>query len=234
MKPWKTVDEAKARGAKFTLKQREDEFLLLVDGKVLMSSREHGSEESMIAAAHEGIRRRASPEVMIGGLGCGFTLRAALDAIPKSGKVTVVELVPEIVKWNQGPLAALAGNPLADKRVTVEIADVGTFAKKQQDRFDAILLDVDNGPFGIGPEGNQGLYGDSGIGKFVRAIRPGGSLVVWSAGPDERYLMRLQDAGLKAEMKMVPGKGQRGQHVLFVGMRGRGPARAPAAPRPRR
>lgn len=212
MKPWLTIAEAKMGPSTLSLRQRGDEFMVLVDGRSLMGSRQHGSEEALAQTGCERLPS-ISPTVLVGGLGFGFTLRAALDALPPHAEVVVAELSPAMVEWNQGVLADLAGRPLEDPRVVLEIADVSKVVKTKAERFDVILLDVDNGPFAISQPNNADLYDLVGLSYLYRALKPKGRLVVWSAGADKRYEQRLSDAGFAVR---VVGTGK-GRHVLFVG-----------------
>lgn len=210
MLPWKTVAEAEAASSTFVLKQRGEEFMVTANGKVLMGSRAHGSEIGMAA---EGVKRlrTSNPKVLVGGLGFGFSLRAALDRIGPSSKVLVAELVPAIVEWNRTLLSDLAKKPLDDKRVEVVVGDVRQVMAKRGP-FDLILMDVDNGPFAVSTAKNSALYDDAGVGRMAGSLSPSGVLVVWSAGPDERFLKRLEDHGLKASLANAGGR-----HVLFLG-----------------
>lgn len=229
--PWETVDRTTAPdGAELVLARRGAEWVVRAAGRILMSSRVHGSEEALAAIALRGI---AAPRaILVGGLGMGFTLRAALDRLPPDARVIVVELVPALVAWNRGPLAELAGRPLEDPRVRLQQGDVGARLAEAKAAYDAVLLDVDNGPSALAHAGNAGLYGDRGIRACAGALRVGGALAVWSAGPDERYRERLERAGLEVAEEAVPARGAAGgvRHVVIVGRRP-GPARP--TPRPR-
>jgi spermidine synthase len=184
-----------------------------------MSSRAHGSEEAMAELACADLATRAGARVLVGGLGMGFTLRAVLDALGADARVTVAELVAAVVDWNRGPLADLAGRPLADARVAVEIADVGAVLRAATARHDAILYDVDNGPQALTRKRNQILYGPQGLALVKRALRPGGRFAVWSASPDERFAAQLRRAGFAAvDVHTVPARGRAGgpKHTIFV------------------
>lgn len=220
MKPWKTIaTEKPAHGEPLTLHERNGEYQLRVGGHVLMGSRQHGSEEAMARVSCLGLRQ-PRPRVMIGGLGFGFTLRAALDLLPAGAEVTLVELSPEVVAMNRGVLAPLAGRPLDDPRVVVEVADVQQVLGRAPQRFDVVLLDVDNGPSALTRPSNSGIYSASGLARAYRALADAGLLVVWSAGPDEAFSRRMRDAGFRVELSSVPAvKGGAGRHVLFVGRR---------------
>lgn len=233
MQPWAIVDRAPAPGgAELQLARRGDEWVVRAGGQVLMSSRAHGSEEALAALA---LRRLERPRtVLLGGLGLGFTLRAALDRLPPEARVIVAELSAELAAWNRGPVAHLAGRPLDDPRVRLQIGDVAGRIAEARGAFDAILLDVDNGPSPVGRAGNRSLYGPRGVRTCLEALRPGGVLAVWSAGPDERYRERLERAGLEARAEEVPARAGGGtRHVVFLGRKapGQGPGRRDA-PRP--
>jgi len=221
--PWTKVAEARAPGgARWELARRADEWVVRAAGRVLMSSRTHGSEEALARAA---LARAARPRaVLVGGLGMGYTLRAALDALPAEARVVVAELVPELVAWNRGPLGAAAGHPLADARVEVVERDVLSVAAGRPGRFDAVLLDVDNGPASrsaaVGRPENAALYGVAGAATCAAALRPGGVLAVWSAGPAPEYLKTLGRVGLAASAEVVPAReGGGARHVLLLGVR---------------
>jgi spermidine synthase len=221
MLPWETIDRAHAPdGAELVLARRGGEWVIRASGRVLMSSRTHASEEALATLALA--RAPAAKAVLVGGLGLGFTVRAALDLLPERARVTVAELVPAVVAWNRGPLAPLAGGPLEDPRVTVAEADVATVATGA--RWDAILLDVDNGPSPLAHAMNARLYGEAGLATFRGALRDGGVLAVWSAGADPTFVDRLGRAGFAAEARPVAAAASGGQrHVVFVGVK-----RAPA------
>jgi spermidine synthase len=229
MKPWVKLAEAETPGGScLTLQQRDREYVIAVDGKQLMSSRMHASEESLAEVGCEALSEHARPCVLIGGLGMGFTLRAALDRLPRQAEVVVAELVPALVEWNRGPLAALAGRPLFDRRVDVVEEDVVYTLRKHVARFDAVLLDVDNGPRGLTDAKNDRIYGEHGLASAKASLAPGGKLVVWSAGEDARFVKRLEQCGFTVEVRRVKGRAARGAptHVLFV-------ATAPSPRRPR-
>jgi spermidine synthase len=216
--PWETVDRTAAPdGAELVLARRGDEWVIRVAGRTLMSSRVHGSEEALAAIALRGLASRRA--VLVGGLGMGFTLRAALDRLPADARVIVVELVPGLVAWNRGPLAKVAGRPLDDPRVRLQQGDVGARLAEAKGAYDAVLLDVDNGPSALAHPSNTSLYGDRGVRACAGALRAGGALAVWSAGPDERYKHRLERAGLEVSEETVPARGGAGgvRHLVIVG-----------------
>jgi spermidine synthase len=231
VKPWEVVDRAVAPdGTELVLARRGDEWVVRARGHVLMSSRAHGSEDALAALALERVERPRA--VLVGGLGLGFTLRAALDRLPPEARAVVAELVPALAAWNRGPLAALAGRPLDDPRVRLQLGDVRARIAEARGVYDAILLDVDNGPAALAHAGNRGLYADAGVRACRDALRAGGVLAVWSAGPDEAFRARLERSGLEVEQASVPARGPGGggtRHVVFLARRGRPvPRRLPA------
>ena len=219
MKPWETLGQARTPdGATMTLTRSGSEHVIRVDGQHLMSSRMHGSEEALAALACERARLRPRPSVLVGGLGMGFTLRATLDLLPPDARVVVVELLPAVVVWNRGLLGDLAGHPLGDPRVQVEVADVAATLRASPGRFDAVLLDVDNGPSAFTSSDNDGLYDAQGLAAARDALTRGGVLAVWSAKDDRRFQQRMREAGFRVEVTPVRGHQNKGpRHVIFVG-----------------
>jgi spermidine synthase len=220
MIPWQILGSAQAPdGGTLTLYQRDHELVIRVDGRELMTSRAHGSEEALAHLGCSDARAKPRPRVLVGGLGMGFTLRAALDVLPAQAEVVVAEIVPAVVEWNRGPLAHLAGRPLEDPRVTVAVTDVGALLRRPGPRFDAILLDVDNGPQGLTRRANHALYGRVGLDTARRALAPGGCYALWSAGPDRDFERRLARAGFGVEVHEVRARphGQAPRHVIFLG-----------------
>jgi len=195
--PWVQLDSAEMPdgGGAIRLKQRGAEFSIMLGATELMNSRLSGSEEALARLACERIGAKSSAHVMIGGLGMGFTLRAALAALPATARVTVAELVPAVVRWARGPMAELFGTCLDDPRVTVWEGDAGVLIKSSPAAWDAVLLDVDNGPEGLTRKANDRIYDLSGLRAAHSALRPGGSLAVWSSAPDEAFTRRLKQAG---------------------------------------
>ncbi|WP_257460975.1 spermine/spermidine synthase domain-containing protein [Archangium lipolyticum] len=219
MKPWKVIDRAPAPGGgELVLHQRGEEFAIRANGRELMSSRQHGSEEKMAEVACTGLAGKR-PRVLVGGLGLGYTVRAALERLPPSAEVVVSELVPAVIEWNRGVLAPLAGRPLEDPRVKVEARDVGELLRQAEGHYDAVLLDVDNGPEALTQEANRWLYGERGLGAIRRALKPRGLVVVWSASPDPAFANRLKRAGFDTEVVETPARSKGGgpMHTLFVG-----------------
>lgn len=182
------------------LSRHDCDFFIAVDGRQLMTSREHESELELARLGCEKIRNRPRPVVLIGGLGMGYTLRQTLDLLPPGARVIVAELIPDVVRWNQEFLGQLAGYPLRDSRVTVESCDVAQMIRSAaggQAAFDAILLDVDNGPGATTYAGKDRLYGPVGISAAMRALRPGGCLAIWSVDADSRFEGRLRREGFQ-------------------------------------
>jgi spermidine synthase len=219
VQPWQTLESARIPGGKeLSLCRRGDEFVIRADGRELMSSRAHDSEEALALAVCAGLG--GAPRVLVGGLGMGFSLRAALDQLPAKASVVVSELCPSVVDWVRGPLAPLAGNPLDDPRVLVTIGDVAeTIREATPGRFDAILLDVDNGPSAFTDPGNARLYTPRALAAARAALAPGGALAIWSSGTDRRFADRLARAGFVVETRRAPARGKQGgtRHTIFVG-----------------
>ena len=206
-------------GTDMKLIRRGDEYLILADGAILMSSRMHGSEEALATFACQRVRTLERPSVLIGGLGMGFTLRATLDLLPADGTVVVAELVPAVVEWNHGPLGPLAGQPLEDKRVRVERGDVAVILSSRLGPFDAVLLDVDNGPAAVTASSNAGLYDRQGIAATHAALKMNGVLAVWATREDRKFEQRLGDGGFDVHVQRVRGRLKRGgpHHTIFLG-----------------
>jgi spermidine synthase len=214
------LGQARAQdGAVLKLMRRGDEFIILAGGKPLMSSRMHGSEEALATFGCREARTLERPCVLVGGLGMGFTLRAALDLLPPRATVVVTELVPAVVEWNRGPLGPLAGEPLNDARVRVEIDDVAAALRSHPCAFDAVLLDVDNGPSAFTQSENAGLYDDRGIAMIFAALKADGVVAVWSAHEDRKFEQRLRHGRFDVEVEHVRGRLKKGgpQHRIFWG-----------------
>lgn len=203
------------QGSELRLLRRNSEFSIKIAGKPgeLMNSRLHGSEDALAGLACEPVRMRAQARVLIGGLGMGFTLAAALKVLDADAEVVVAELIPEVVAWNRGPLGMVTGYPLDDARTTVSIGDVGALLRSEKQAFDAIMLDVDNGPEGLTRKENDWIYSPRGLQAAQEALRPDGVLAIWSAGRDPAFTERLRGVGFTVEEKEVrahrPGKGAR-------------------------
>lgn len=193
--PWVLLDVAPVPGGgddKLRLYQRGTDFSIRIDQSELMNSREHYSEEVLAELACDHVRERKQARVLIGGLGMGFTLAAALPRLKKDASIVVSELIPEVVRWNQEELGGLTGHPLRDSRVAVYNEDVGAVMRRERDGFDAIMLDVDNGPEGFTRESNDALYGRKGITTAFNSLRAGGVLTVWSATPSKAFGEHLE------------------------------------------
>lgn len=223
MIPWQLLDSAQVPGEKGVLRlyRRGGEFSIRVDGSELMNSRLHGSEDAMAELACARIASLPSPRVLIGGLGMGFTLAAALKRIGAEGRAVVAELVPAVVAWNRGPLGALAGHPLNDTRVTVREADVAQILRADHAAYDAILLDVDNGPRGLTRQGNDRLYTRAGLLAAFTALRPRGVFALWSAGPDRAFTRLLSETGFDVAEERVRSRGPRGGGFQTIWIAGR-------------
>ena len=220
MIPWELLGEARTpEGTHMTLTRRGSEYMILADGKDLMSSRMRGSEEELARLGCECARKLEAPCVLVGGLGMGFTLRATLDVLPSEATVVVAELMEAVVDWNRGPLAPLAQRPLEDRRVRVELGDVANTLREGIGRFDAVLLDVDNGPAAFTQTSNAGLYDNAGLLMLRAALRPAGLLAVWSAWDDRKFEHRLRHHGFTVETHHVRARLQKGgpRHTIFVG-----------------
>ncbi|QGG91465.1 hypothetical protein GH983_13710 [Agrobacterium sp. MA01] len=223
MLPWIQLDTAKIPGGgELRLKSRGTEFSIMLGTNELMNSRLSGSEEALATLAFERIATHKRPHILIGGLGMGFTLRAALGVLPQDAKVTVAELVPAVVDWARGPMAEIYAGSLDDPRVAIHVGDVGALIAKSRGIFDAILLDVDNGPDGLTREANDGLYSHDGLRKSKSALTRGGVLGVWSQGPDQHFTRRLKDCGYGVEeIPVRAGRTGRGKkHVIWMAKNG--------------
>jgi spermidine synthase len=223
MIPWLLLDRTPVPGGdgELALYRRGEEYSIRITGRgELMNSRVHGSEDALAALACARLAGRRRPRLLIGGLGMGFTLAAALRALGPDAEVTVAELVPAVVAWNRGALGAAAGNPLRDPRVTVHELDVARIVRSARVNFDAILLDIDNGPEGLTRAANDWLYGSAGLDAAYAALRPEGILAVWSAGPDREFTDRLRRAGFEAEELRVRAHNKKGaRHVIWLARR---------------
>jgi spermidine synthase len=221
MIPWTHLDTVQIPndGGELKLSQRGDEFSIKISGKrgELMNSRVFNSEKvlSQLGCAH--IKPHHDAHILVGGLGMGYTLAAALKAVNADSVVTVAELIPEVVKWNEGPLGHCAGKPLQDPRTKVHIGDVKELLTSRQPRFDAILLDVDNGPKGLTHSNNDWIYSEDGLKDIYDTLNPNGMLAIWSAGPDYLFSVRLKKIGFRVDTRDVqagPGKGSK--HTIFL------------------
>ena len=222
MIPWIELDRASLpRGGELRLMRRGHEFSIKLGVAELMTSRLFGSEEALATLAAEKLKGRPKARVLIGGLGMGFTLRAALEAFGLEARIVITELAPAVVRWARGPMAELFGACLDDKRVEVVEADVAKLIRAATPPYDAILLDVDNGPEGMTQSANDDLYSKQGLAAARAALRPGGVLAVWSQGPDRAFAQRLHKAGFAVEERRVRARGAHGgsRHVIWLGVR---------------
>jgi spermidine synthase len=188
-------------GGTMLLKRADNHITIDVNGRMLMSSYEHASEDALGKALANKLVGVEKPRVLIGGLGLGYTLRAALDALPKNAEVVVAELVPEVVAWQKGPYGTLAHRPVNDPRVEVIVEDVGQLIQHRQNGYDAILLDVDNGPDALVTPTNQRLYTRAGLGRARAALRPNGLLAVWSAFASRTFTHWLVESNFSVKLE---------------------------------
>ena len=219
---WTLLDTAQVPGGggELRLMRRGAEFSIMLGANELMNSRRGGSEEALAAMTCPRIRDRQRPRMLIGGLGLGFTLRAALAELGPEARIVVAELVPAVVAWARGPLAEIHGKSLTDPRVRIREEDVGRLIRSGASNYDAILLDVDNGPEGLTRKANDGLYDMGGLNAALTALRPGGILAVWSSGPDANFARRLGKAGFGVEEIVVRANGARGaRHIVWIATR---------------
>jgi spermidine synthase len=219
MIPWLQLDTARVPGADVQLRlmQRGAEFSMMLGQNELMSSRLSGSEEALATLACRRIEAAKSPHLLIGGLGMGFTLRAALAVLGSDARIMVAELVPAVIAWARGPMADIFGDSLDDPRASIREADVVDVIRSHDSAFDAILLDVDNGPEGLIRKANDALYDVKGLNAIRRALRPGGVLAVWSSGPNPLFSKRLRAAGFDVNEVAVRATTKRSgaRHVIW-------------------
>lgn len=219
MKPWEKLAHALAPdGETLELLRRDREYLIRAGGYDLMSSHDDRSSKALADLGCAHMPHDGAGRVLVGGLGMGFTLRAALDALGPAAQVEVAELVDAVADWNGEFLGELADAPLDDRRSTLVMGDVSKVIESAKSRYDAILLDVDNGPDALAHEKNDGLYSRRGILSAWQALRAGGVLAVWSFSDDARYTRRLKKQGFDAEARSVPAsrKGRGRKHVIWV------------------
>jgi spermidine synthase len=221
--PWSLLDKAQVPGGdgELRLMQRGTEFSIRLDHNELMNSRLTGSEEALATIACGRIQARNRPQILIGGLGMGFTLRIALAVVGTDARIIVAELVPAVLAWARGPLLEVFGKSLTDPRVSIRESDVGHLIRTGRSTFDAILLDVDNGPGGLTRKGNDALYDLEGLSAARAALSPGGILAVWSSGPDLNFTRRLRKTGFDVDEVRVRANGSRGgaRHVIWIATR---------------
>ena len=223
MIPWTLIDTAKVPGGgdELRLKRRGSEFSIMLGTNELMNSRLSGSEEALARLSWEKIRDRPKPKMLIGGLGMGFTLRAALAELPQEASVVVAELVPAVIRWAKGEMAEVFQGCLDDPRVAIVEADVGELIRAKKAAYDAILLDVDNGPEALTREENDRIYDAGGLGAAKAPLKPGGVLSVWSSAPDSQFTRRLQAAGFKVEEMPTRAstKGRGAKHMIWIAVK---------------
>ncbi|MGX7742593.1 spermine/spermidine synthase domain-containing protein [Rhodopseudomonas parapalustris] len=222
MLPWTQLATAQIPGGgELRLMRRGQEFSIRLDANELMNSRLGGSEEALATLACQKLAGRPKPRVLIGGLGMGFTLRAALKVFEEAAIIEVAELVPEVIDWGRGPMAELYGDSLSDPRVSILQRDVGELIRAGSGRYDAILLDVDNGPEGLSRPANDQLYDPRGLAEARNALRPGGVLAVWSSGPDEGFTRRLRRSDFVVNEVPVRAVGKRtgSRHWIWLAVK---------------
>jgi spermidine synthase len=217
MTPWELLGKVSTPGSAevLTLHRRGGEFVIKVDGHLLMTNLTHASEDALAAIGCARIAGVRAPSVLIGGLGMGFTLAAALGRLGPDARLFVAELVPAVVEWNRGPLSHLAGHPLRDRRVTVIQQDIAAILRTERGAYDAILQDVDNGPEGLTLKANDWLYSEAGLKAAASALRPNGVLALWSAKPNREFVKRLRKTGFDVqEIPVRSRERHRGAHHI--------------------
>lgn len=222
MIPWVHLDTATVPGGKDVLKlmQRGSEFSIMAGPRTLMNSRASGSEVALATQVCARLHRRTDCRLLIGGYGMGFTLRAALGEVAADAHILVAELVPAVLDWARGPMAELTAGCLDDPRVIAQAGDVGNVMASKPGAFDAIILDVDNGPNGFSRDANDKLYDARGLAAARKALRPKGILAVWSAAPDDAFTRRLGSAGFAVEtVKARANEGRGGWHTIWIATR---------------
>lgn len=219
MKKTTLVDKATTPdGQVMGLYEQDGHYTIRVAGYDLMSTRRHASEERLAELGCAGLAENTKAHVLIGGLGFGYTLRATLALVHPQAKVTVAELMPEIVQWNQNPAYPLAADVLKDRRVRIVQKDVGLVLANSKAQFDSILLDVDNGPAALSTERNRRLYQKNGLAEVLKALRPGGRVAFWSAAEDPRFAKRMEDTGFAVKTHRARAHTTSGSfHTLFLG-----------------
>lgn len=222
MLPWIELATAKVPGGgELRLMRRGEEFSIRLDANELMNSRLGGSEEALATLACQKLAGRPRPRVLVGGLGMGFTLRAALKVFGDDSTIEVAELVPEVIDWGRGEMAGLFGDSLTDPRVSILQRDVGELIRAGAGRYDAILLDVDNGPEGLSRPANDQLYDSRGLSDARAALRGGGVLAVWSSGPDDSFTKRLRRSDFVVNEVPVRAVGKRtgSRHWIWLAVK---------------
>lgn len=204
-------------GEELRLFRHDHDLMIVLGGNELMSTRMNGSEIALATQTCDRIKGRKNPRLLIGGYGMGFTLRAALEVLGKDASVVVAELVPEIIAWARGPMSELMAGCLDDPRVQLAMGDVADFIAEPGSGYDAILLDVDNGPDGLTRAGNNRLYGARGLRAARSALRPGGVLAIWSAAKDDAFARALQKTGFRVDEVAVRARtnGKGPKHIIW-------------------
>ena len=219
MTPWTRLDTAETPdGTRLELMRRGNDFSIRANGQLLMNSRVHGSEEVLAERGIAALGNRPRPHVLVGGLGCGYTLAAALSRLGAGARVSVAEIVPAVVRWNREILGELTGKPLEDPRVHVLEKDICDVFRAPEEPFDVILLDVDNGPRAVARRSNGWLYTPPGLAAMFGALAPSGVLALWSAGPEPGFSGRLRAAGFAVSLERASSlPGRRGpQHWIWL------------------
>jgi len=223
MIPWVKIGTARIPGTdgELRLMRRGVEFSIKLGTNELMNSRLSGSEAALATLAAKKLEANKKPRLLIGGLGMGFTLRAALAVLGTDARIVVTELVPAVVAWARGPMAEIFGDSLSDPRVSIREVDVTEVIRSSRSKFDAILLDVDNGPEGLTRKANDSLYDPAGLNAAHVALRRGGVLAVWSSGPNAAFSKRLRGAGFDVNEVAVraTGRGGGARHVIWIATR---------------
>jgi spermidine synthase len=224
MIPWEKIDTAAIPGSdeELRLMRRGKEFSIKLGVNELMNSRLSGSEAALATLAAKKIEGVKSPHVLIGGLGMGFTLRAALGVFGSKAQIVQAELVPAVIAWARGPMAEIFGDSLSDPRVSIRETDVTEIIRSHRGAFDVVLLDVDNGPEGLTRKANDALYSAAGLNAAHSALRPGGVLAVWSSGPNAAFAKRLRSAGFDVNEVNIraTGRGGGARHVIWIATKG--------------
>jgi spermidine synthase len=223
MIPWSQIDTTPVPGAEVELRlmRRGDEFSMMLGQNELMNSRLSGSEQALATLACKRIEAVKRPHLLIGGLGMGFTLRAALAVLGSDARIVVAELVPAVIAWARGPMAGIFGDSLSDPRASIREADVVDLVRSHRSAFDAILLDVDNGPEALIRKANDALYDRKGLQAIHRALRPRGILAIWSSGPNPSFSKRLRDAGFDVNEVEIRATARRSgaRHMIWFAAR---------------
>lgn len=223
MIPWSQIDTTPVPGAEVELRlmRRGDEFSMMLGQNELMNSRLSGSEQALATLACKRIEAVKRPHLLIGGLGMGFTLRAALAVLGSDARIVVAELVPAVIAWARGPMAGIFGDSLSDPRASIREADVVDLVRSHRSAFDAILLDVDNGPEALIRKANDALYDRKGLQAIHRALRPRGVLAIWSSGPNPSFSKRLRDAAFDVAEVAIRATARRSgaRHMIWFAAR---------------